>query len=44
MRDRGELVNLAEIKRPASVRALDVSQELMNELLAYASEAHTEAV
>jgi integrase len=44
VRDRGELVNLAEIKRPASVRTLDVTQELMNELLAYVSEAHTEAV
>src|SRR6266581_9586220 len=39
VRDRGELVNLAEIKRPASVRTLDVTQELMNELLAYVSEA-----
>jgi len=44
VRDRGELVNLAEIKRPASERTLDVTQELMNELLAYVSEAHTEAV
>ena len=44
VRDRGELVNLAEIKRPASERTLDVTQELMNELLAYVSEAHTETV
>ena len=44
VRDRGELVNLAEIKRPASERTLDVTQELMNELLAYVGEAHTEAV
>ncbi len=44
VRDRGELVNLAEIKRPASERTLDVTQDLMNELLAYVSEAHTEAV
>ena len=44
VRDRGELVNLAEIKRPASERTLDVTQELMNDLLAYVSEAHTEAV
>lgn len=44
LRDRGELVNLAEIKRPASERTLDVTQELMNDVLAYVSEAHTEAV
>ena len=44
VRDRGELVNLAEIKRPASERTLDVTQELMNDVLVYVSEAHTEAV
>jgi integrase/recombinase XerD len=44
VRDRGELPNLAEIKRPASERTLDVTQDLMNDLLAYVSEAHTEAV
>jgi len=44
VRDRGELVNLAEIKRPASERTLDVTQDLMNDLLAYVGEAHTEAV
>ncbi len=44
VRDRGELVNLAEIKRPASERTLDVTQELMNDLLAYVSEAHSETV
>jgi integrase/recombinase XerD len=44
VRDRGELPNLAEIKRPASERTLDVTQDLMNELLGYVSEAHTDTV
>ena len=31
--DRGELVNHAEIKRPASERAIDVSRDLINRVL-----------
>jgi integrase/recombinase XerD len=42
--DRGELVNHAEIKRPASVRTIDVSRDLINRVLDYVSVAHSEVV
>jgi site-specific recombinase XerD len=42
--DRGELVNDAEIKRPASERTIDVSRDLINRVLDYVSATHTEAV
>ena len=42
--DRGELVNYAEIKRPGSERAIDVSRDLINRVLDYVSVAHSEAV
>jgi integrase len=42
--DRGEPVNDAEIKRPASERAIDISRDLVNRVLDYASVAHSEAV
>jgi site-specific recombinase XerD len=42
--DRGQLENLAEIKRPASERELDVSSDLINRLLEYVTMAHTEDV
>jgi len=42
--DRGELPNLAEIKRPASERCLDVSADLINRVLSYVTVAHTEDV
>jgi integrase len=42
--DRGELVNNAEIKRPASERAIDVSRDLVNRVLDYVSVAHSEVV
>ena len=42
--DRGDLENLAEIKRPAAERDLDVSADLINRLLEYVTVAHTEAV
>jgi integrase/recombinase XerD len=42
--DRGELPNLAEIKRPASERCLDVTADLINRILAYVTVAHSEDV
>jgi hypothetical protein len=42
--DRGKPPNLAEIKRPASERHIHVSQDLVNQLLAYVTEAHTDEV
>ena len=41
VRDRGELVNGAEIKTPASLRRIDVSRELINEIVAYIGRWHT---
>lgn len=42
--DRGELVNDAEIKRPASERTLDVSRDPINRVLDYVSGTRSEAV
>jgi integrase len=42
--DRGELLNGAEIKRPASERSIDVSRDLINRILDYVSVAHSEGV
>jgi len=39
--DRGELANGAEIKTPASVRTIDVSRELINEIISYVGQWHT---
>ncbi len=42
--DRGELPNGAAVKTPAAVRSVDVSAELINRILDYVAEAHTEQV
>lgn len=42
--DRGELPNRAEIKRPTAERRIHVSQDLINELLAYVTAAHTDDI
>ncbi|OPH47395.1 transposase [Paenibacillus ferrarius] len=44
IRDRGELVNFAEIKTVGSPRSIDVSAELMNLYLEYVAEYHTDDV
>src|SRR6266566_2474701 len=44
VRDRGQLVNGAEIKTPASCRRVYVSRELINHLLDYLVVVHTEEV
>lgn len=44
IRDRGELINNAEIKTVYSPRALDVSQELMDEFMDYIAEIHSDEV
>jgi len=44
VRDRGQLVNGAEIKTPASCRRVDVSRELINHILDYLVVVHTEEV
>jgi integrase/recombinase XerD len=44
VRDRGQLVNGAEIKTPASCRRVDVSRELINHILDYLVVVHTEKV
>lgn len=44
VRDRGELSNGAEIKTPASCRSVDVSDELINQILDYLVVVHTDEV
>jgi integrase/recombinase XerD len=44
VKDRGPLVNDAEIKTPASCRVIDVSRDLMNQVLDYLVLVHTEEV
>lgn len=44
VRDRGQLVNDAEIKTPASCRSIDVSDELINQILDYLVIIHTDEV
>jgi integrase/recombinase XerD len=44
VRDRGPLVNDAEIKTPASCRSVDVSDELINQILDYLVIVHTDEV
>jgi len=44
VRDRGELANDAEIKTPASCRTVDVSDELINQILDYLVIVHTDEV
>jgi integrase/recombinase XerD len=44
VRDRGELSNDAEIKTPASCRSVDVSDELINQILDYLVIIHTDEV
>lgn len=44
VRDRGPLANDAEIKTPASCRSVDVSDELINQILDYLVVAHTDDV
>jgi site-specific recombinase XerD len=44
VRDRGPLVNDAEIKTPASCRRVDVSDELINQILDYLVIVHTDEV
>lgn len=44
VRDRGPLVNDAEIKTPASCRSIDVSDELINQILDYLVLVHTDEV
>lgn len=44
IRDRGELVNLAEIKTVLSPRTIDVSEDLINLYLDYIAECHTDEV
>ncbi len=44
VRDRGDLPNGAALKTPAAVRSVDVSAELINRILDYVAEAHTEQV
>lgn len=44
IKDRGELVNNAEIKTVFSPRTIDVSQDLMNDFMEYIAEVHTDEV
>ena len=44
VRDRGELSNGAEIKTPTSCRCVDVSDELINQILDYLIIVHTDEV
>ena len=44
VRDRGELVNRAEIKSTSSERTIKVSPEMRDQLMRYMAEAHTEDV
>jgi site-specific recombinase XerD len=44
VRDRGPLVNDTEIKTPASCRSVDVSDELINQILDYLVIVHTDEV
>ncbi|HKF38666.1 MAG TPA: tyrosine-type recombinase/integrase [Ktedonobacteraceae bacterium] len=44
VRDRGELANGAEIKTPASCRSVDVSDDLINQILDYLVIVHTDDV
>jgi len=44
IRDRGELANDSEIKTPASCRTVDVSDELINQILDYLVIVHTDEV
>ncbi len=44
VRDRGELANGAEIKTPASCRTVDVSDDLINQILDYLVIVHTDDV
>jgi integrase/recombinase XerD len=44
IRDRGPLVNAAEIKTPASCRTVDVSRDLINQILDYVALAHTDEI
>jgi integrase/recombinase XerD len=44
VRDRGSLSNDAEIKTPASCRSIDVSDELINQILDYLIMVHTDEV
>lgn len=44
IRDRGELPNGAEIKTIHSLRSIDVSSDLINEIVAYVGRAHTAEV
>lgn len=44
IRDRGELLNGAEIKTIHAPRAIDVSAELIDEIVAYVGQAHTAEV
>ena len=44
IRDRGELINLAEIKTVCSPRTLDISADLMNMYLDYITKFHTDEV
>jgi integrase/recombinase XerD len=44
VRDRGELANDAEIKTPASCRSVDVSDDLINQILDYLATMHTDEV
>ncbi len=44
VRDRGELSNGAEIKTPTSCRSVDVSDDLINQILDYLVVVHTDEV
>jgi integrase/recombinase XerD len=44
VRDRGELPNRAEIKTPLAERTIDVSPELIYQIMDYAVVAHTETI
>jgi integrase/recombinase XerD len=44
IRDRGELINLAEIKTAHSARVIDISDDLINLYLDYIAEIHTDEV
>ena len=44
VRDRGPLINDAEIKTPASCRVVDVSDDLINQILDYLVIVHTDEV
>ena len=44
VRDRGELANDAEIKTPANCRSVDVSNDLINQILDYLVIVHTDEV